>query len=40
MWVEERETVELSAVMGSGFDMDRIDPPEEYPMVLIFVTES
>ncbi|CAF1920465.1 unnamed protein product [Brassica napus] len=40
LWVEERETVELSAVMGSGFDMDRIDPPEEYPMVLIFVTES
>lgn len=34
------ETVELSAVMGNGFDVDRVDPPEEYPTVLIFATGS
>ncbi|CAH8389050.1 unnamed protein product [Eruca vesicaria subsp. sativa] len=34
------ETVELSAVMGNGFDMGRVDPPEEYPTVLIFATGS
>lgn len=34
------ETVELSAVMGNGFDMGQVDPPEEYPTVLIFATGS
>ncbi|KAF3605063.1 hypothetical protein DY000_02045377 [Brassica cretica] len=34
------ETVELSSVMGNGFDVDQIDPPGEYPTVLIFATGS
>lgn len=36
------ETVELSAVMGNGVDVGRVDPPEEYPTdtVLIFATGS
>ena len=34
------ETVELSSVMGNGFDVDQIDPPEEYSTVLIFATGS
>ncbi|CAN6549548.1 unnamed protein product [Malus baccata var. baccata] len=32
--------VELSQVMGKGFDVDRIEPPENYPTVLIFATGS
>ncbi|KAJ0247977.1 hypothetical protein HA466_0163540 [Hirschfeldia incana] len=38
--LKKGETVELSAVMGNGFDMGRVDPPEEYPTVLIFATGS
>ncbi|KAL8137550.1 hypothetical protein V2J09_003551 [Rumex salicifolius] len=34
------DVVELSAVMGNGFDIDRISPPEEYNTVLIFATGS
>ncbi|KAJ0232069.1 hypothetical protein HA466_0293860 [Hirschfeldia incana] len=34
------ETVEFSSVMGNGFDIDQIHPPEEYPTVLIFATGS
>lgn len=32
--------VELSQVMGNGFHIDRIDPPENYPTVFIFATGS
>ncbi|KAF8399049.1 hypothetical protein HHK36_014915 [Tetracentron sinense] len=32
--------VELSPVMGSGFDLDQISPPYEYQSVLIFATGS
>ncbi|KAD0410225.1 hypothetical protein E3N88_44310 [Mikania micrantha] len=32
--------VELSPVMGKGFDTDEISPPEEYRSVLIFATGS
>ncbi|KAK6921670.1 Oxidoreductase FAD/NAD(P)-binding [Dillenia turbinata] len=34
------EVVELSQVMGRGFDIDRISPPDNYPTVLIFATGS
>lgn len=34
------DSVELSQVMGSGFDVDSISPAEEYPTVLIFATGS
>lgn len=34
------DAVELSGVMGRGFDVDRIEPPEEYPTVLMFATGS
>lgn len=34
------DTVELSQVMGNGFDLDQISPAEEYPTVLIFATGS
>ncbi|KAK4779866.1 hypothetical protein SAY87_015972 [Trapa incisa] len=34
------DLVELSAVMGEGFDVDRIEPPEDYPTVLMFATGS
>lgn len=34
------DVVELSQVMGKGFDTDRIDPPEDYQTVLIFATGS
>ncbi|KAJ0257045.1 hypothetical protein HA466_0079820 [Hirschfeldia incana] len=38
--LKKGETVELSSVMGNGFDVDQIDPPREYPTVLIFATGS
>ncbi|KAL5553349.1 hypothetical protein UlMin_040750 [Ulmus minor] len=38
--LKEGDVVELSPVMGNGFDVDRIDPPENYPTVLIFATGS
>ncbi|KAF3432241.1 hypothetical protein FNV43_RR26980 [Rhamnella rubrinervis] len=34
------DVVELSPVMGKGFDTYRIDPPEDYSTVLIFATGS
>ncbi|XWS35024.1 hypothetical protein CRYUN_Cryun21dG0089900 [Craigia yunnanensis] len=34
------DVVELSQVMGNGFNIDKIDPPEDYPTVLIFATGS
>ncbi|KAJ4974300.1 hypothetical protein NE237_007474 [Protea cynaroides] len=34
------DVVELSQVMGRGFDIDLISPPEEYPTILIFATGS
>lgn len=34
------DVVELSQAMGKGFEIDRIDPPEKYPTVLIFATGS
>ncbi|XP_010527754.1 PREDICTED: fruit protein pKIWI502 [Tarenaya hassleriana] len=38
--LDKGETVELSPVMGNGFDIDWIDPPHQYPTVLIFATGS
>jgi NAD(P)H-flavin reductase len=32
--------VELSPVLGQGFEMERISPPEDYQTVLIFATGS
>lgn len=32
--------VEVTQVMGRGFDVDQISPPEEYSTVLIFATGS
>ncbi|KAK7289792.1 hypothetical protein RIF29_03736 [Crotalaria pallida] len=34
------DTVDLSGVMGNGFDIGRIDPPEKFDTVLIFATGS
>ncbi|XP_031387852.1 fruit protein pKIWI502 isoform X2 [Punica granatum] len=34
------DVVELSPVMGKGFDIARIDPPKDYPTVFIFATGS
>lgn len=34
------DLVELSGVMGEGFDVDRIEPPEDYPTVVMFATGS
>ncbi|KAG2700803.1 hypothetical protein I3760_06G014600 [Carya illinoinensis] len=34
------DVVELSPVMGRGFGIDRIEPPDAYPTVLIFATGS
>lgn len=38
--LKKGDVVELSQAMGSGFDIDRIQPPEDYPTVLIFATGS
>ncbi|KAF7827719.1 fruit protein pKIWI502 [Senna tora] len=38
--LKKGDVVELSPVMGNGFDMSRIDPPEKYTTVLIFATGS
>lgn len=32
--------VQVSPVMGGGFDVDRISPPEDYQTVLVFATGS
>ncbi|KAK1416091.1 hypothetical protein QVD17_31879 [Tagetes erecta] len=34
------DVVEMSPVLGKGFDIDRISPPEEHQSVLIFATGS
>lgn len=38
--LKKGDVVELSQVMGKGFQLDRISPPEKYPTVLIFATGS
>lgn len=38
--LKKGDVVEVSQVMGKGFDIDRIDPPGDYPTVLIFATGS
>jgi len=38
--LKKGDVVELSQVMGRGFDVDLIEPPEAYPTVLIFATGS
>ncbi|MCI00088.1 fruit protein pKIWI502-like, partial [Trifolium medium] len=34
------DVVELSQVMGNGFDISLIDPPEKFGTVLVFATGS
>ncbi|KAK7269832.1 hypothetical protein RIF29_22593 [Crotalaria pallida] len=34
------DVVELSQVMGNGFDISRVDPPEKFDTILIFATGS
>jgi len=34
------DVVELSQVMGNGFNIDRIEPPEKYGTVIVFATGS
>ncbi|KAH6810127.1 oxidoreductase, partial [Perilla frutescens var. frutescens] len=38
--LQKGDVVELSPPVGSGYDMDRISPPERYQTVLIFATGS
>lgn len=38
--LKKGDVVELSPVMGNGFDTTRIDPPQKYNTVLIFATGS
>ncbi|CAN1151620.1 Fruit protein pKIWI502 [Linum perenne] len=38
--LKKGDVVELSGVMGKGFVIGQIDPPEKYPTVLIFATGS
>ncbi|KAI4357714.1 hypothetical protein L6164_001646 [Bauhinia variegata] len=38
--LKKGDVVELSQVMGNGFDISRIDPPEKFSTVLIFATGS
>ncbi|XVF02196.1 hypothetical protein REPUB_Repub04eG0155200 [Reevesia pubescens] len=38
--LKKGDLVELSQVMGKGFNIDMINPPEDYPTVLIFATGS
>lgn len=38
--LQKGDVVELSPAIGSGFDIDRISPPEKYQTVLIFATGS
>ncbi|KAJ4709810.1 hypothetical protein OWV82_016086 [Melia azedarach] len=38
--LKKGDVVEISQVMGRGFDVDRIQPPDEHPTVLIFATGS
>uniref|UniRef100_A0A0C9QUW4 TSA: Wollemia nobilis Ref_Wollemi_Transcript_7847_1318 transcribed RNA sequence n=2 Tax=Wollemia nobilis TaxID=56998 RepID=A0A0C9QUW4_9CONI len=34
------DTVELSQVMGNGFDIDQLSPPDKFPTVFLFATGS
>ncbi|XP_022150511.1 fruit protein pKIWI502 [Momordica charantia] len=38
--LKKGDVVQLSQVMGKGFDVDQIEPPKDYPTVLIFATGS
>lgn len=38
--LKKGDVVELSPAMGKGFEIDQIEPPENYPTVLIFATGS
>lgn len=38
--LKKGDVVELSQVMGNGFDINRIDPPEKFDTVLVFATGS
>ncbi|KAE8732123.1 pKIWI502 protein [Hibiscus syriacus] len=38
--LKKGDVVELTQAMGNGFNIDKIDPPEDYPTVLIFATGS
>lgn len=38
--LKKGDVVELSQVMGRGFDIGRVDPPESFPTLLIFATGS
>lgn len=38
--LKKGDVVELSPVMGKGFDISRVDPPEDYPTIFIFATGS
>lgn len=38
--LKKGDVVELSSVMGNGFDLDRLSPPQKFPTVLIFATGS
>ncbi|XP_022968657.1 fruit protein pKIWI502-like [Cucurbita maxima] len=38
--LKKGDVVQLNQVMGSGFDVDQIAPPQNYPTVFIFATGS
>ncbi|KAL0538705.1 hypothetical protein IC582_022860 [Cucumis melo] len=38
--LKKGDVVQLSQVMGKGFDVDQIAPPQDYPSVFIFATGS
>ncbi|KAE9611743.1 hypothetical protein Lal_00011941 [Lupinus albus] len=38
--LKKGDVVELSQVMGNGFDISRVDPPENFDTILIFATGS
>lgn len=38
--LKKGDVVELSQVMGNGFDISRINPPEKFGTVLVFATGS
>jgi NAD(P)H-flavin reductase len=38
--LKKGDVVELSQVMGNGFDISRIEPPEKFGTVLVFATGS
>lgn len=38
--LKKGDVVELSPVMGNGFDISRIDPPEKFGTIVVFATGS